>query len=131
MKSLLNKACCRIDKREKNLRYPIMTLYGMHGKGTTEITATIENNCPEYLSGKPVTGIALYIEQWNDDDVPAMSVLISPNKQVELLCNQGFSADFVNDMMRHIEKMKDDIIDYIDERDDEYGKLLETTNQEQ
>ena len=103
------------------MRYPIMTIYGRHGKGDIEITATKENNTPEYLSGALVTGIALYIEQWNDNDLPAMSILICQDGEIKLLRNQGFSSDFVDNMMSHIERMKEDISDYLEEKEEEYA----------
>ena len=99
------------------MRYPIMTINGTGKEGITEITATVNDNTPEYLSKKPVTGIALYIERWDDDSLPAMSILISPDKQVELLCNKGFSKGFVDKMISRIEELKDDICDYIEERE--------------
>ena len=86
------------------MRYPIITI---HGRDDIEVTATVENNTKEYLSGKTVTGIVLYVEQFDMNEWKAASILMSNNKNSELLCNKGFSQAFIDSFLSGISGLSD------------------------
>lgn len=94
------------------MRYPIMTI---NEKNKIIVTATIEDSSPEFLSKEVVSGIAVYIEQFSEElnDFAAMSILISTNGNVTLLKNVGFSEYFEKKMLKDIQFLKDEIIDYV------------------
>lgn len=96
------------------MRYPIMTVYE---KNKIIVTATIENDTPEFLSKKIVTGIAVYIEQFSKElgDFAAMSILITNDGKTKLLQNAGFGEAFEDKWINKIKALQEYIVDYTEE----------------
>ena len=89
-----------------------------------EVTATVEKSTKEYLSGKTVTGIALYIEQpeRNGQGFRAMALLIPEQGEMALLKNDGFEEDTVQWIIGNLSRLQEEIVDYV------YEKTLIQTN---
>lgn len=97
------------------MRIPVITINKPY---PLEVTATVENNTKEYLSGKTVTGIALYIEQpaCDGQGFLAMSLLIPDCGEIKLLKNDGFEENVMCDVIKKISGLREEIIEYINER---------------
>ncbi len=97
------------------MRIPVITI---NGSEPIDVTATVENGTKEYLSGKTVTGTALYVEQpdANGQGFLAMSLLIPKSGEMMLLKNNGFSESSAQWIIGKLSMLQDEIVEYVKEK---------------
>lgn len=85
--------------------HPILTLFN-----ETEITASKpdENN-----------NIKVYVEWVNNDDLESITYLIDTDKNISVIKKETSNEDKIKYYTKLIEKMKDDITEYVDEKENE------------